>query len=198
MLITAMGLIDDARACITMDAKATGNLLLLIGTTGRALGGSHLTMLGHAPADAARNIPRVDQTAGPLHAKTVHRLIERSLIRSAHDCSDGGLLVAAAEMAIAGRLGINLDLTAVPSVQGTVLNPSEASFAESPSRYLVEIEPRHLDAAGRILLEAQVPFAQIGVIASHDRLTARTETQGSFLDESIESLFATWRAPLDH
>ena len=90
---------------------------------------------------------------------------------SAHDCSEGGLLVAAAEMAFAGRIGLDLDLTNLP-VAGEP-NLAAKCFAENPARYLLEVAPADLDAAIRGLRDAGVPFAQVGTFAGHDRLTLR-------------------------
>ena len=69
------------------------------------MGGSHYNMVFE---DGSRNmrIPRVDLGVGPKTAKAVAGLISNGLVKSAHDCSEGGMLVAAAEMAFAGRVGL--------------------------------------------------------------------------------------------
>jgi phosphoribosylformylglycinamidine synthase II len=177
MLITAMGIVPDTNKCITMDAKSPGNVLIIVGNT------------------SGEDLPRTDLTAGPANAAAVAALIENQLVASAHDCSDGGLLVAAAEMAFAGRVGLDIDLQALPS--NAPIDSTTACFAESPSRYLLEITPKYFDAAVRSLRDAGVPFAQIGRFDNHERLTLRTAQDGQLLDESLDTLRQTWRSPLD-
>ncbi len=194
LLITAMGIVDDARRCVTMDAKAAGNLLLVVGKTTPAMGGSHYVMIsGNTAVDLS--IPRVDLQAGPTNARAVAGLIADGLIASAHDCSDGGLLVAAAEMAFAGRVGLDLDLSGVPS--DSVLDTTEACFAETPSRYLIEVAPSHADAVLRRLEEAGVAWGEVGRFADHDRLTVRTPRDGRLLDGSLDDLRQAWLGTLD-
>ena len=196
LLISALGIVNDITHCRTMDAKQAGNHLLLIGQTTSHMGGSHYVSVAANPASACDlQIPRVDLDAGPKTATVVASLIAAGKIASAHDCSDGGLLVAAAEMAFAGRIGLDLDLDQVPASEPL---PSVATcFAETPSRYLLEVAPSHLDAAGKALRNAGIPFATIGTFADHDRFTAKSTTDGQLLDEPLDKLRNAWLAPLD-
>ena len=206
LLVTALGIVEDTRRCVTMDAKTSGNVLLIVGETDAAMAGSHLTACttparsseategGISPGSADR-IPRVDLQQGPATARAVAELIAAGHVRSAHDCSDGGLLVAAAEMAFAGRVGLDLDLQGQPTV--APLPVAVACFAETPSRYLLEVTPDRLDACVRALTEAGVPFGQAGTFADHDRLTLRTPDEGRLLDASLDDLRTAWQAPLD-
>ncbi|MEX2216228.1 MAG: AIR synthase-related protein [Phycisphaeraceae bacterium] len=198
MLITAMGIVPDVMKSRTMDAKASGNVLLLVGDTTSAMGGSHVAQSpGIAIPGLCRNltIPRVDLKQGPLNATAIAKLIEKKLAASVHDCSDGGLLVAAAEMAFAGRIGLDVDLTHVPSREP--LPEFEACFAESPSRYLVEVAPAKVDAVIRTLREMKVPFGQVGVFADHANLIVRSGKQGRIMEESLDALREAWLKPLD-
>ena len=111
-----------------MDAKSAGNALMLVGVTTADLGGAHVTELaGGILHWRLGEIPLLDLQAGPANAKAVARAIRTSGVCSAHDLSEGGLLVAAAEMGFAGRLGIELDLAAVP---GDAAHPMVTAFAE--------------------------------------------------------------------
>lgn len=189
LLITAMGIVHDVKHCQTMDAKQPGNVLILVGETTNDMGGSHYAMLFEADNT---NLPHTDLTRGPATAKTVAHLIADGRIASAHDCSDGGLLVAAAEIAFAGRVGLDLDLTL-----GSDLTISAACFAETPSRYLLEVEPQHFDAVIRALGSAGLPYSQVGTFAKHNALTLRTSTEGRILEADLDTLRAAWLKPLD-
>ncbi len=197
LLITAMGIVPDVARCCTMDAKLPGNALIVVGQTTPELGGSHAlgVIESSGGGHLIQGIPRVDLVAGPRNAATVAGLIKQGYVASAHDCSDGGLLVAAVEMAFAGRVGLELRLDRVPSTQP--LGAFTVGFAETPSRYLLEIPPAHQDAAIQALREADVPYATIGRFETHDRLIARQSEQDDVLDERLDALREAWLAPLD-
>ena len=189
LLITSVGIVADVLQCVTMDAKSPGDLLLLVGRTTPALGGSHYVR-ATGDRDVDLSIPRVDLAAHPAHARVVARLIACGLVRAAHDCSDGGLLVAAAEMAFAGRVGLDLDPGRLgPDAAGPW---PAACFAETPGRYLLEVATADLARAVDILQRAGVAHAVIGNFAEHERLTLAGR-----IDESLETLRQAWRRTLD-
>lgn len=190
MLISALGIVNDATKARTMDAKAPGNALFIVGMTTPDMGGSHWAEL---VGDTDR-IPKADLVAGPKNAKAVANLIDQRLIQSAHDCSDGGMLVAAAEMAFAGRVGLDLDLAGVPN---EICLPEHVCFSETPSRYLLEVHPDDSAKVVEQLLAAGVPFGQIGTFADHQQLRVRKPDEGELLDIDLDTLRNTWLKPLD-
>ena len=105
LLISAMGQVDDVATCVSMDLKAAGNLVYQVGQTHDELGGSHLGLVSGA---SGGRVPRMDPGIALPTFKAVHQGICQGLIRSCHDLSEGGLAVAAAEMAFAGGLGLRL------------------------------------------------------------------------------------------
>jgi len=199
LLITALGIVPDVAACQTMDAKTAGNRLLLVGETTSDLGGSHYSeifgtaMSGTSFDDAigTASIPRTDLDAGPRQAAAVATLIRDGHIVSAHDCSDGGLLVAAAEMAFAGRCGLQLELDTVPG--DATLSLAARCFAETPSRYLLEVPDSEWSVVHDTLTQRSVPFAEIGRFMDRPHLVLRAAD----MDVPLEKLRAAWMAPLD-
>jgi phosphoribosylformylglycinamidine synthase II len=188
LLITGMAIVPDLSSCTTMDAKEPGNLLLLVGATEPAMGGSHYQrLLGLEGLRAgAEAVPTVRLSQGPAIARTVATLIGRGLVRSAHDVSDGGLLPAVAEMLIATPgLGAALDLHNVHA------DPTVAAFSESPSRYVLEISPTNLAPVRDIL--GSTPWTRIGEINESGRLVWST----ALLDEPVETLAHAWLGTLD-
>ncbi len=192
LLISAMGIVNDTHKCITMDAKASGSILLQVGATTGAMGGSHYNMLSGTSGD---DLPQVDLARAPHQLATVAKLIADQHVRSAHDCSEGGLLVAAAEMAFAGRLGLELNLAGVP--RDGAMDDTALCFAETPSRILLEVAPNHFHDVAKALTEAGVPFGQIGTFNDGGRLTAQSESAGQLVDESLDDLRQAWLTPLD-
>jgi phosphoribosylformylglycinamidine synthase subunit PurSL len=135
LLISALGRVPDVRKCVTMDLKAPGNFLYLIGTTRNELGGSHLQLVRGADGGA---VPRVDLARGRGIFDRLFQAIQNGLVRSCHDLSEGGLTVALAEMVFAGEVGA--DVTSLYR-QGDNENNEMLLFSESPTRFVVEVEP---------------------------------------------------------
>ncbi len=118
LLISGIGIVQNIRRCVTMDAKAAGNVLVVIGRTGPEMAGSvydSVAGLGGLDEDS-RAVPAVDLERGPATAGAVAQMIQDGLVKSAHDCSDGGLLVAVAEMLIGAQRG---PVSASPGKSGT-------------------------------------------------------------------------------
>jgi phosphoribosylformylglycinamidine (FGAM) synthase-like enzyme/phosphoribosylformylglycinamidine (FGAM) synthase PurS component len=157
LLITALGLVPDVAQAVTMDLKEAGDLLYILGETRAELGGA----LYRAPqGQGAENAP-APEPRGPAIARALHQAIRHGLVRACHDCSEGGLGVAAAEMAIAGRLGLHLDLRGLPRSEDVVTD-DVTLFGESVSRYLVEVAPE--DAAAFEAYFAGLPCARLGQV----------------------------------
>lgn len=198
LLISGIGLVDDARQCITMDAKKADNLLLMVGLTTDNLAGSVVADLFDCTTGPLTN---VDLELGPRIAQAVSGLIAKGLVRSAHDCSDGGLLTACAEMAFAGRIGLDLELTDLPVIDPTDGQPIKAgatdqdlkslAFSESASRYLLEVELSDLEAISAQL--GDLPSAIIGRFDDKGRL--RCAALG--LNAELDELRSAWLRTLD-
>jgi phosphoribosylformylglycinamidine synthase len=193
LLISAMSVVGDVGRCITMDAKKAGNQLVLVGLTRRELGGSHyFARRGFTGA----SVPLVDLATGPATAQAVAALIAGGLIASAHDLSEGGLAVAAAEMLFAGGLGASIDLAGIPCAEDAD-DDATLLFSESASRYLVEVSAASFDAVARSLKEKGIRFGVIGRIEESPRLKIRSSKAGWLMDESVEILKRSWLKTLD-
>jgi phosphoribosylformylglycinamidine synthase len=155
LLISGFAPVEKDTGAVSMDAKQAGSKLVIVGTTTNRLGGSHFALL---TALANARIPAPSLADGPKHAAAVARAIRKGVVRSAHDCSEGGLLVAASEMAFSGGLGLALDLDAMP-VEGDVPMLARC-FAEDASRYLLEVDEKDLRKLAKELGDA--PHAVIG------------------------------------
>ncbi len=190
LLISAISVIDDATKCVTADAKEAGNFLFLIGRTCGSLGGSHLLKV--EGLDSGTDVPEVDLKTNLAVYKAIHQAITAGLVRAAHDLSEGGLAVAAAEMAFAGGLGVQLDITAAPVVD----NPSEAAilFGESAGRLMVEVSPQNYDAFMQIVKD--LPLGQIGKVTDSARVVI-TGPSGTLIDMPIEQAKAAWQGTFD-
>ncbi len=141
LLITCLATIPDVSRALTMDLKRAGSSLFLVGTTQAELGGSHyFELLGLSGGSA----PRPDLERAPRLLADLHHSFARGLALAAHDLSEGGLAVAAAEMAFAGDLGATLDLATIRFVgppESALDGDAVRLFSESCTRFLVEVAP---------------------------------------------------------
>ncbi len=151
LLISAVGVIDDVAQTIDMSLKTPGNLLYLVGTTREEMAGSHYAeVVGRdmfEPFFPYAAVPQVDIAHAYDTMKALGSAIRRGLVCSCHDLSEGGLAVAIAEMAIAGSLGVRVDLGNLPpqDMRNSIGNIVRL-FSESASRFIVEVTPEYWEA----------------------------------------------------
>jgi phosphoribosylformylglycinamidine synthase len=178
-----------------MDLKEPGNTLFLVGATRDELAASHLSAVLDADAHwaafaAASSLPRVDLAAARATFTALHGAIAAGLVRACHDLSEGGLAVAAAEMAIAGGLGLALELDAVDAPGG----PLVKLFSETPSRFLVEVAPDRAEAFAAAL--SGLPVARVGTVNDGTLLSVRAGG-APLLSYELGALRATWKSGLN-
>jgi phosphoribosylformylglycinamidine synthase II len=152
--IGGVGLIPDIAAMATLALKREGDVLMLLGEEAGHLGQSVYMEVMSGGARGAP--PPVDLDAERRTGDLVRGLIRSGALSAVHDVSDGGLLVAIAEMAIAGGIGVALD--ALPSPL-----PAHALwFGEDQGRYVVTASPDKADAIHKAAAVAKVPLRLLG------------------------------------
>jgi phosphoribosylformylglycinamidine synthase len=161
LLATALGQVDDVRRALTPDLKAAGNRLAIVGRTGADVQGSQLEAAGHVTGG---HLPTVDAAACLAVCRAVAAAGRAGLVQACHDCSDGGLAVAVAEMAIAGRSGARLELSAVPCTADAAGHDLALAFGETPGRFVCEVRPEQAEAFAAAM--AKVPWAWIGAVTA--------------------------------
>ena len=181
-----------------MDVKSPGNAVYVVGKTYSELGGSHYSALYKFDCKDRflypPNAPVVRPNEGKLTMETLSTAIGEGLVRSCHDCSEGGIGVAAAEMAFAGGYGMHLNLAHLPIGETSGLNDDVRLFSESQSRFLVEIEPQHREAFETRV--ADVPLGCLGTVTEGKAFIV-TGTEGArIIDTSISVLKSAWQGTL--
>src|SRR5579862_809864 len=150
-----VGLIEDERHITTQAFKQAGDVILLLGGEGSELGGSHYLKVIHGLKAGVP--PRMDFVREKSVQAAALALIRSGFVKSAHDCSEGGLAVALAECCISGKkpLGAHVQLSeATPRVL----------FNESASRILLSVAGNSAAAALALLEWRGVPARRIGVV----------------------------------
>ena len=195
ILISAVGIVPDARQAATSDLKAAGDIIYVVGETHDELGGSAWYALhGHLGANAPQPQPHGIDTL-----RALHRAIADGLVTACHDCADGGLAVTLAEMAIGGQLGLDADLHAMPrltrkdnadNADNPLENPARLAFSESLTRFAVTVRPNDTtDFEARL---SATPVAAIGRVEAGGRFQLRAGSQ-IVVDTHLEDLERAWR-----
>lgn len=182
-VVGALGILHDVSRHVTPGFKAEGDLVYLIGpwaSSAEALAGGEYLAACHGLV-AGR--PSIDLDLEARVQAAVLDAMDRGLVRSAHDCADGGLAVALAECCIMGGLGVNAP--ALPEAERI----DALLFGETPSRIVVSVSPQHALELETVL--QGVPFARTGEVAD-DRLAL-----GSSLDVSVADLQDAWEHGLE-
>ena len=173
LVITAVAHVPDAENTVTSDLKKAGNVLLLVGNTHAEFGASHAAMVCNQPIEGT--VPQFDPAA-PSRYATLHDAMRKGLVASAHDCTEGGLAVALAEMSMGGRLGIEMEPASDVYTQ---------LFSESLGRIVIEVAFDQADYVASMFDAC----SRIGAVSNDQHVLF---SDGSKL--SIESMLSAWGA----
>ena len=190
LLISAIGHVPDVRRCVTMDAKAAGNKIYLVGATKRELGGSHLGLICERRGG---QVPQVETGVAKRTFAAVSAAIQQGIVRACHDLSEGGLAVAAAEMAFAGGLGLQIQLAPMDS-SSELDHDYVKLFSESNSRFLCEV-PAEQESAFRAATQGVASFC-LGSVNDSGQLRVQGSDGTELIALGIDVLKQAWQEPL--
>ena len=190
LLISAIGIIPDVRKVVSMDVKKSGNIIYAVGMTYDELGGSHYYAIHNS---IGNRVPEVRPEKARDVFNGLSAAVRAGLVRACHDCSEGGIAVAAAEMAFAGGFGMDLYTMTVPRTK-EVDRDDVILFSESNSRFLCEVEPEHVEEFEAHL--AGRPCAPLGRVIKEPRLRIRGLQGDTIISERLDVLKEAWKKPL--
>ncbi|MCX6967645.1 MAG: phosphoribosylformylglycinamidine synthase subunit PurL [Verrucomicrobia bacterium] len=179
-----VGIIEDEKHVTTSSFKDAGDAVILLGELGNEMGGSHYLKVLFGRKEGIP--PRVDFTKELALHDTLRGLIRQGVVKSAHDCAEGGLAVTLAESCICGKktLGADIDFAA------TGLQPEVLLFNESQTRVVVSVAPAHADAAVAFAREKGIPARRIGTVVGGAQLAIKAD--GAEYKWPVADLSATW------
>jgi phosphoribosylformylglycinamidine synthase II len=190
LLISAMAVMDDTDKVVSMDCKRAGDLIYIVGETFNELGGSHY-FSNHGYT--GNRVPEVRPEKGKKLMDALAAAMNKGLVSSCHDLSEGGIGVAAAEMAFAGGLGMRVNLKNVPLGE-SIDRDDFILFSESNTRFLAEVAPDKKQAFEAAL--SGVDFAEIGQVTDDKKLEVYGRQGGTVLSADIYELKEAWQKPL--
>ncbi|MCX7662115.1 MAG: AIR synthase-related protein, partial [Candidatus Omnitrophica bacterium] len=192
LLISAISVIDNYKRAVTSYFKREESLIYIIGKTFQELGGSiYYELKGFLGNEVPKHNPKMAKRI----FSALNRITNLGLALSIHDCSEGGLAVALAEMTFGGDLGVEVFLREVP------LSLEEARddfilFSESNSRFVVEVERKNQKRFEKILKTEKVPFGLIGCVRKEPIFKVYGLEGKVCLDTEIKILREAWQKTL--
>lgn len=185
LLVSALSVMADWKKTLTANFKEKGNLIYIVGSTKPELGSSeYFRGLGIDKG----SVPKIDKRYAKKIFTALGTSIQKGLASACHDCSEGGLVVAVAEMCIGGSIGANIFLEEAPGAKG--LRDYEALFSESASRFIVEVPKKNQEAFEKEL--ANLPFGLIGCICDEPKLVIHGKACRQIVDVEVAALKEAW------
>jgi phosphoribosylformylglycinamidine synthase II len=176
-----VGVLADATKRATSGFKDSGDVIVLVGETEVELGGSEYLKVTHDLVSGRP--PALDLALERDVQRAVIDAIGAGLVKSAHDCSEGGIAVTLAESCIIGDIGATLALD-------DGLQPAASLFSETQSRIVVTVAPGDTDALTDLLLTHDVPYSVLGEVGG-DSLMIEDKA-----DLTVAELRAAWEPTL--
>ncbi|MFH1799144.1 MAG: phosphoribosylformylglycinamidine synthase subunit PurL [Candidatus Omnitrophota bacterium] len=189
LLISAISIMDDVRKSISSDIKKAGNLIYVIGITFQEMGASRYFL---SRGEKGGAVPRVDPGESLKLMNTLSSAIEKGVVLSCHDSSEGGLAVCIAEMLFSGGLGARISLKNVPREE-CITRDDVILFSESNSRFVVEVSPKDKGNFENAMKET--PYGFIGEVLENKELIIKGFDDEVVISADIDKLKEKWQAP---
>lgn len=185
---SATSVIPDLDRCTTLDPKMEGDLVYVIGLTRDELGASeYYDMLGYVGC----RVPQVQAELFMASYRALAQAMAQGYVASAHGVYRGGLGVHLAMKAMAGQMGLDVDLSAVPA-DGVTRNEC-LLYSESAGRLIVTIDPQRQQAFEAFFED--MPVALIGRVTADGRLRVRGIEGRTIIDIPVPALKQAWHQP---
>ncbi len=191
LLISAIGVMDDAGQAVSLDAKLSGDVIYILGETKNELGGSEYFKTANSKQQTVNSkdaindekVPEVDAEKNFRLYKAFYRAVQNNLVASSISLGRGGFAAALSKMLIAGRLGAEISLTELP---GNWTENYQALFSESQGRLLVAVDPKKAEQFESAM--ADNTFAKIGTVTKKDKMIIMDRSGNKIIDLKIKEL----------
>jgi phosphoribosylformylglycinamidine synthase subunit PurL len=192
-VLGVVGVIEDARTVVRRAFRSQGDLVMLLGETRDELGGSEYLKVVHG---VIRGVPpELDLRREAALQRVLVEGASAGMIRSAHDCAEGGFAITLAECCIGTGLGARVDVAAVTSAGLNGFADISTLFSESASRVVVSCAPAAEAQLVELASRHDVPIKRIGVVGG-TRVQARIDGR-SIIDESLADVERTWNTAIE-
>jgi phosphoribosylformylglycinamidine synthase len=182
-VVGMVGLIEDVKRATTQWFKDEGDIIVLLGETKEELGASEYLKVIHNLVKG--NTPNLNLEEEKKIQDATLEMIRKGLIKSAHDCSEGGLAVALAECSISSpdRLGADIKLGREANIR-----PDALLFGESQSRIIITAQEKDLPTLKKIASKHEIPSSEIGRVGGEKLEIFTTSGQNAVIDLPVGKL----------
>jgi len=188
LLFTICSVISDISKCITMDVKFPEDLVYVLGETRNELGASeYYQMMGLT----GLNVPSVDAERFLPQYRALHKAILKNQVSSCHAVSRGGLAIHLAMAAMAGELGMELDLNRIPAAGG--LTASQILYSESCGRLVITVAPEKRESFEKTFSGMKIGL--IGAVTKSPDFSVKDGNGHTIIKEDINRLKESWKKP---
>ena len=193
LIISAFAPVEDVRKTVTPDLKNVEDSVLLLVDLGDGkarMGGS---AFGQVYNNMNGDAPDLDDT-GRLKAfyNVIQQLVAEDKLLAYHDRSDGGLFAALVEMAFAGRIGVNVDLTSLVANQADVNEASIRALFNEELGAVIQIAKQDVAAVEALFKEADLALHAIATIGTDEKIIIRNQA-GIVLEQNRTDLQRAWQ-----
>lgn len=181
-IVGMVGLLDSIDNRVTMDFKDEGDLIFLLGANQEELGASEYLKLQENRIDGY--VPEIDLKLEKRVQDTVFKAVKEGIVKSAHDCSEGGLAVALAESCFKNEIGVNIKIEENISDKALL-------FGETQSRIIVSIAQDNENILKKIAEENKIPIKKIG------RTQGNRYLFNDLIELSVEEMNNKWENAIE-
>jgi len=178
-----VGLLDSIEDRVTMSFKDEGDSIYLLGKTKEELGASQYLKFKEERVDG--DVPDIDLTLEAKVQKTLRKAVKAGIVKSAHDCSEGGLAVALAESCFEHEIGAKIEIKEEVSDKALL-------FGESQSRIILSLDKNDEDKLTKIAKNNEIPYQKIGYTKS-DKLQFN-----NLLNLNVKEMKTEWETAIEN
>jgi phosphoribosylformylglycinamidine synthase len=190
LLISAMGIIENAESTVTMPLKEGSDRLFILGFTRNELGGSVFSKINKIKDGV---VPGVYPQESKAVMEKIHTAINKGLIEACHDVSEGGIAAAVSEMAFAGQKGAYVNIDAVKTKEQ--MTPSEILFSESNGRFVIEVKNNNVEKIKALFKGSAV--SEAGYVSEDGNVIFESAKEKIKIKERNEKLLNCWKNTID-
>ncbi len=198
LLISSIGVVEDVHICQTMDFKFGGDLIYIVGETSREMGGSEYFLYQSAKSKGKvlqdETVPGVNAEQNKKAYLAVEQAIRSGVVSSSVSVEHGGVAVALAKSAIAGKLGARINLSDFPLCQE--MRDDEILYSESQGRIILTVRPEKQEEFESFF--TGVPLGLVGNVAPDGAFVVNGQGGNAIIAGDVETLGSEYRKTLEN
>ncbi|MFH1857989.1 MAG: AIR synthase related protein, partial [Candidatus Omnitrophota bacterium] len=160
-MVGMVGLIEDARKRLTQDFKDKNDVIVLLGENREGLGGSEYLYQIHRQK---KGNPQIELKEEKALQEACLEMIQSGILRSAHDCSEGGLAVCVAESCVTDANRLVGAVVELDAAKKPAMRLDDTLFGEAPSRIVVSVKEENLPKLEKIAKKHALPYSKLGKV----------------------------------